>query len=158
MVADAAARYDEHMLAVQLQPALAAVWDIVDRVNHYLVEKEPWKLAKDESKREELASVLYASAETLRILAVLIAPIMPARRRPAVGASSARRPSLDDQRVPGVGRMGTARGGYHHRQGRLAVPPPGRRLRRFRRRFAPPATLSTTPSLGGEAWPESCFT
>ena len=77
VVAEAAARYDEHMLAVRLQPALVAVWDIVGRVNQYLVEKEPWKLAKDDAKREALAAVLYASAETLRILAILIQPIMP---------------------------------------------------------------------------------
>ncbi|MEP6759326.1 MAG: methionine--tRNA ligase [Actinomycetota bacterium] len=74
---EAAARYDEHMLAVELQAAVAAVWSIVDRANGYLVEKEPWKLAKDPARRAELASVLYASAELLRILAVLIQPIMP---------------------------------------------------------------------------------
>ena len=77
VVARAAARYDEAMLAVQLQPGLNAVWSIVDRANGYLVEKEPWKLAKDPDRRAELASVLYASAETLRVLAVLIQPIMP---------------------------------------------------------------------------------
>ena len=74
----AAARYDEQMLAVELQSAVAAVWSIVDRANGYLVEKEPWKLAKDPAARPELASVLYASAELLRIVAVLIQPIMPA--------------------------------------------------------------------------------
>jgi methionyl-tRNA synthetase len=78
VIADAARRIDEHMLAVQLQPALVAVWDIVARANQYLVEKEPWKLAKDDTARDELAGVLYAAAETLRILAVLIQPIMPA--------------------------------------------------------------------------------
>jgi methionyl-tRNA synthetase len=77
VIAAALARYDEHMLAVQLQPALVAVWGIVDRANHYLVEKEPWKLAKDQTKGDELAGVLYAAAETLRILAVAIGPIMP---------------------------------------------------------------------------------
>jgi methionyl-tRNA synthetase len=99
VVADAVARYDEHMLAVHLQPALIAVWDIVGRANHYLVETEPWKLAKDEAKREELASVLYASAETLRILAVLISPIMPAaagRLWSQLGQTA----SLEGQRVP----------------------------------------------------------
>lgn len=77
VIADSVARYDAHMLAVRPHAGLAAVWDIVDRANGYLVEKEPWKLAKDEAKRGELASVLYASAELLRILAVLIRPIMP---------------------------------------------------------------------------------
>jgi len=77
VIASAAARYDEHMLAVALQPALDDVWSIVDRANGYLVEKEPWKLAKDPERRGEMESVLYASAELLRILAVLIQPIMP---------------------------------------------------------------------------------
>jgi methionyl-tRNA synthetase len=77
VIADAVRRYDEHMLAVQLHAGLGAVWDIVDRANGYLVEKEPWKLAKDPERRDELAGVLYASAELLRALAVLIQPIMP---------------------------------------------------------------------------------
>lgn len=77
VIADAARRYDEHMLAVRLHEGLAAVWEIVDRANGYLVEREPWKLARDGARRGELASVLYAAAETLRVLAVLISPIMP---------------------------------------------------------------------------------
>ncbi len=78
VAAAALARYDEHMLSVRLQPALAAVWEIVARANHYLVEQQPWKLAKDEDRRAELGSILYAATETLRILAIAIHPIMPA--------------------------------------------------------------------------------
>jgi methionyl-tRNA synthetase len=77
VTADAARRYDQHMLAIELQPGLQAVWSVVDRVNGYLVEKEPWKLAKDDANRDELAGVLYTAAEALRILAILIHPIMP---------------------------------------------------------------------------------
>jgi methionyl-tRNA synthetase len=77
IAADVAARVDQLMLALQLTPAVAAIWDIVDRANGYLVEREPWKMAKDRSRRDELAAVLYAAAETLRILAILIAPVMP---------------------------------------------------------------------------------
>jgi methionyl-tRNA synthetase len=99
VTAKAAARYDEHMLAVELQQAIVAVWSIVDRLNGYLVEKEPWKTAKDPDRRAELASVLYASAEALRILAVLIQPIMPAaaeRLWQQLGQPGA----AGDQRVP----------------------------------------------------------
>jgi methionyl-tRNA synthetase len=101
VVATAASRYDAHMLGLQLQPALAAVWEIVGRANQYLVEKEPWKLAKDPSRREELAGILYAGAETLRILATLIQPIMPAaagRLWGQLGLSG--QPA--DQRLPGA--------------------------------------------------------
>jgi methionyl-tRNA synthetase len=77
VIADAAARYDAHMNAVELQAALGAIWTVVTRANGYLVEKEPWRLAKDPDARDELAGVLYASVETLRALAVLVQPIMP---------------------------------------------------------------------------------
>jgi methionyl-tRNA synthetase len=77
VTAAAARQADEHMLAIDLQKAVAAVWTIVDRANAYLVEKEPWKLAKDPANADELAGVLYASAEALRIVAVLIQPLMP---------------------------------------------------------------------------------
>jgi methionyl-tRNA synthetase len=100
VIADAVRGYDEDMLAVRLQPALVHVWDVVGRANHYLVEKEPWKLAKDDASRPELASVLYASAETLRVLAILIAPIMPdaaGRLWAQLGMTE----PLEAQRVPG---------------------------------------------------------
>ena len=99
VIADAVARYDEHMLQVQLQPALVAVWDIVARANQYLVEKAPWKLAKDPSAADELAGVLYASAETLRILAILIGPIMPGAAERLWTQLGIEQP-LSTQRVP----------------------------------------------------------
>ncbi len=99
VVAAAVARYDDHMLGVRLTAGLAAVWEIVARTNQYLVEKEPWKLAKDDANRGELAGVLYASAETLRIVAILIQPIMPSaaqRLWTQLGIGNA----LAQQRVP----------------------------------------------------------
>jgi methionyl-tRNA synthetase len=77
LVKDVAGRYDSLMLDVALTPALAAVWDLVGRANQYLVERAPWRLAKDPASRDELAEVLYTAAEILRILAVLLSPIMP---------------------------------------------------------------------------------
>ena len=77
VIADALSRYDEQMMSVRPQPALTAVWDIVARANRYLVEKAPWKFAEDGARRDELGSILYAAAETLRILAIAIQPIMP---------------------------------------------------------------------------------
>jgi methionyl-tRNA synthetase len=91
--------YDERMLGVALQPALSAVWAIVDRANGYLVEKAPWALAKDPDRADELAGVLYAAAETLRVLAILIQPIMPGaagRLWEQLGVGG----SVDDRRVP----------------------------------------------------------
>ena len=43
----------------------------------YIDETTPWVLAKDESKKEELNSVMYHLYEALRIASVLLSPIMP---------------------------------------------------------------------------------
>src|SRR5438309_1016776 len=67
-------RFIDHMDGLELSGALAAVWELVGEATKVLVEREPWALSKEPARREELASVLYASAETLRILAILIQP------------------------------------------------------------------------------------
>ncbi|GIV00314.1 MAG: hypothetical protein KatS3mg014_1929 [Actinomycetota bacterium] len=123
VIADAARRYDEHMLAVRLHEGLATVWEIVDRANGYLVEREPWKLARDGARRGELASVLYAAAETLRALAVLISPIMPGGGGASLGAAR-------DPRAPGAaagargGGVGRSAAGHGHDEGGSALPAP----------------------------------
>ena len=110
VISDAIARYDEHMLAVQLQPALVAVWDIVARANQYLVEKAPWKLAKDLAAADELSSVLYASAETLRILAIAVQPIMPGAAERLWEQLGIPEP-LAHQHLPSAGEWGQLRPG-----------------------------------------------
>jgi len=46
-------------------------------VDIFIDEHEPWRLAKDPDKREELNAVLYTAAECLRILSLYIYPVMP---------------------------------------------------------------------------------
>lgn len=57
--------------------ALEAVWQLVAHANQYLVEMRPWELAAQADQRQRLHTVLYAAAETLRFLAVLLAPVLP---------------------------------------------------------------------------------
>ena len=59
----------------RLCPSTVRTWT---RSNKYIDETAPWALAKDESKKQELANVLYNLAESLRFIAVLISPYMPA--------------------------------------------------------------------------------
>jgi methionyl-tRNA synthetase len=77
VIAEAVGRYDEEMLAVRPTAALGAVYDVVVRANRYMVERSPWTLSKDPAGRGELGSILYASAETLRALTILISCVMP---------------------------------------------------------------------------------
>jgi len=68
---------DLAMDQIAIQDALVAIWELVDQLNGYLTEQEPWILAKDESNRERLGTILYTAAEGLRALAVLLAPFTP---------------------------------------------------------------------------------
>ena len=105
LIADVARRYDEHMSKLALSQALAAVWEVVGRANGYLVERQPWNVAKDETRRGELAAILYASAETLRILAVLIGPIMPGAAQRLWEQLGVEQP-LEAQRLPSAAAWG----------------------------------------------------
>lgn len=121
LVRSVAERYDGLMLDVNLTAAVAAVWEIVGRTNRYLVEKEPWQLAKDEAKRGELASVLYAATEVLRILAVLLSPIIPSaagRLWSQLGMAEL----LTDQRVPGAAKWGGLSPGTRTTKGESLFP------------------------------------
>ena len=71
--ADADAAIDK----IAIHDAIGAVWTLVDELNNYITVQEPWVLAKDEAKRERLATVLYTTIEGLRSLAILLAPVMP---------------------------------------------------------------------------------
>ena len=57
--------------------ALENVWELIARVNKYIVENEPWALAEKPAEADALDSVLFHCAESLRIVAVLLAPVMP---------------------------------------------------------------------------------
>ena len=57
--------------------ALAEIWKLVNNTNKYIDETAPWSLAKDESSRERLNTVLYNMAEVIRIVTVLVGPFMP---------------------------------------------------------------------------------
>ncbi|HXU17056.1 MAG TPA: methionine--tRNA ligase [Terriglobales bacterium] len=63
----------------QFSRALELAWALVAAVDKYIVENEPWALAeeKDEDSRARLATVLYTSAEALRIVTALAYPIIP---------------------------------------------------------------------------------
>jgi methionyl-tRNA synthetase len=63
----------------QFSRALETAWSLVAAVDKYIVENEPWALGEkqDEESRARLATVLYTSAEALRIATVLAHPVIP---------------------------------------------------------------------------------
>ncbi len=77
VVAKALEEYRENMSVFQFSRGLTAVWSLVGYANKYIVKNEPWSLAKDQTKKERLNTVLYNLLESLRILAMVLKPVMP---------------------------------------------------------------------------------
>jgi len=63
--------------AVQVSQALQDTWALVRHVNKYIVERAPWVLAKDQANHAILDRTLYHAADTLRVIAALVEPVMP---------------------------------------------------------------------------------
>ncbi|GEK91642.1 methionine--tRNA ligase [Alkalibacterium kapii] len=68
--------YEIDMAQMQFSSALKSVWKLISRTNKYIDETEPWVLAKDDSKKTELESVMAHLSESLRITSVLLQPIL----------------------------------------------------------------------------------
>ena len=107
-LATTVAKADAAIVKLDFQGGITAVMDFCKKVNGYVTEKEPWILAKDEANRGELNEVLYNTAESLRALAVLLHPVMPATTEilwESLGANSSIGP-LGTQLISGVATWG----------------------------------------------------
>jgi methionyl-tRNA synthetase len=63
----------------QLESALAVLRIVVATFNRLVEDKRPWDLAKgqDAKTKQELRNVMYVLAESLRVIAILISPVVP---------------------------------------------------------------------------------
>jgi len=77
-LSSAVTRADSAMCELDFQGGILAIMEFCKRVNGYVTEKEPWILAKDSANQLALEGILYNTAESLRALAVLLHPVMPA--------------------------------------------------------------------------------
>jgi len=66
---------EKEMESLQFSKALEAIWDSIAQANRYIEESKPWVLARED--RQKLSVKLYTLAETLRLIAMYIAPFMP---------------------------------------------------------------------------------
>ncbi len=75
VIAECSTLFDEY----QFSRALETAWGLVAAVDKYIVENEPWALdeKRDEASLSRLATVLYTSAEALRIVTALAHPVIP---------------------------------------------------------------------------------
>lgn len=74
---DTVAKVDKCFETYRVADAIEAVLNLAKRSNKYIDETMPWALAKDESKKARLGTVLYNLLESIRYIAVLLSPFMP---------------------------------------------------------------------------------
>src|ERR1700723_2767000 len=72
-ISDATASYDRF----DFSHALEAIWRLVGEIDRYLVEFQPWALAKDANKRERLETVLFVAYVAVRVATFLAHPVLP---------------------------------------------------------------------------------
>ncbi|HLN61556.1 MAG TPA: methionine--tRNA ligase [Symbiobacteriaceae bacterium] len=76
LAAEVVREYEEAFEKLEISTAVTALMKLVARANKYIEEQAPWALAKDASRADQLANVLYNLAESLRLLGVLLTPIL----------------------------------------------------------------------------------
>ena len=95
-----AERFEAAMMAMALQDALAAAWDLADALNSFVDRQAPWSLAKLDDKAP-LQHVIWAVLETLRVLAILVWPAVPTLATKIweqIGAAGVMTPDRTDRR------------------------------------------------------------
>ena len=76
-VLEAVKKVDAKMDQLRVADAITEIFGIFRRSNKYIDETTPWALAKDEAKKDRLATVLYNLTEAITIGASLLASFMP---------------------------------------------------------------------------------
>ena len=107
-LASATTSADAAMDELDFSTAIAEIRGVVELVNQYVTEVEPWVLAKDDANAQRLDTVLYTMCEVLRAVAVLYNAVMPkamASLWSQLGAGEALG-ALAAQRIADAGRWG----------------------------------------------------
>jgi methionyl-tRNA synthetase len=97
-----------HMDAFDIDAALDRVWLLVRRLNQYVEEQAPWKLAKDEGAAADLDRTLATLVEGVRVIAVLLHPWLPQKMGELLDALGCAGRSWEDAAAherPLVGRV-----------------------------------------------------
>lgn len=102
----AAKAVDAKMNELRVADAMTEIFNLFKRCNKYIDETMPWALAKDESKRDRLAAVLYNLVEGISIGASLLEPFMPETSEKILAQLGAKKRSLEVMNMFGLYQSG----------------------------------------------------
>ncbi|MCD7834129.1 MAG: methionine--tRNA ligase [Lachnospiraceae bacterium] len=95
------------MDALRVADAITEIFTLFKRCNKYIDETMPWALAKDETKKDRLAEVLYNLTESISIGASLLESFMPETSARILTQLNAKKRSLDEMDTFGLYVSGT---------------------------------------------------
>ena len=98
-------RVQELLDRAEITGALEEIWQRVRRLNQYVEEQAPWKLAKDDTQSAQLDTVLATLAEGVRVITVLLVPYLPTTTEKLLATLHAPDVALDCARL-GAGTLG----------------------------------------------------
>ncbi|MBR6318608.1 MAG: class I tRNA ligase family protein, partial [Fibrobacter sp.] len=90
------AEIKEGLPQARLSQSIETIMQLVRSINRYLEVKAPWKLAKDPALKDELATVLYVSAEAVRLSLCLLWPVIPGKAEEGLAMIGSKFQSADD--------------------------------------------------------------
>lgn len=100
-------RVIEKMDKLRVADAITEIFALFKRCNKYVDETEPWVLAKDETKKERLATVLYNLVEGISIGTNLLEPFMPETSAKVLAQLNAQKRPMDSLDIFGMYKSGT---------------------------------------------------
>lgn len=100
-------KVETKMAELRVADALTEIFNLFKRCNKYIDETEPWVLAKDEAKKDRLATVLYNLVEGISIGAGLLEPFMPETAQRIMGQLNSEIRGFESTGTFGVYASGT---------------------------------------------------
>ena len=97
----------EKMEQLRVADAISEIFVLFKRCNKYIDETMPWALAKDESKQDRLATVLYNLVESIAIGAELLESFMPGTSKKILAQLNAQKRGLEQMNQFGLYESGT---------------------------------------------------
>ncbi len=106
-VLDTLPKVSEKMDQLRVADAITEIFNLFKRCNKYIDETMPWALAKDEAKKDRLATVLYNLVESISYGAVLLEAFMPSTSKEILKQLNAKSRTMDEMGVFGLYTSGT---------------------------------------------------
>ena len=102
VVLDEVKKVDAKMAQLRVADAITEIFGIFRRCNKYIDETTPWTLAKDEAKKDRLATVLYNLTEAITIGASLLEAFMPETSEKILAQLNTKKRELDEMDTFGL--------------------------------------------------------